>query len=229
MCTWPRAMSVRPVVIVASPDRTEVALVSDWLSAEGLHPVAARSLQTAIHEVQSRTYDVLIADAAFAFDGDLQAIARNHNARAPLVVVGGDAGAQTRAERSGTFHVGRPVDQTLLLCHVAMAIAEGRPVRRSERKRITPFEAMIEGRQAYIVDISNEGLRVVLPRQRCAPPPQFAIRVPLIGVALMVRRVWMSAAPAGQSDGTWCGVELYQTSPRAEQTWRTFVGTVSGR
>jgi CheY-like chemotaxis protein len=222
-------MSVRPIVIVASPDRNEVALLSEWLSSEGLEPLAARSLQAAIHEVQSRTYDVLIADAAFAFDGELQRVARNHNARAPLVVVGGDAGTRARAERNGTFHVGRPVDQTVLLCHVAMAIAEGRPARRSERKRITPFEAVVEGRHAYIIDISNEGLRLALPRQRCAPPPQFAFRIPLIGVALTVRRVWMSAAPVEQSDGAWCGVELYQPSSRAEQSWRTFVSTVSGR
>lgn len=229
MCNGVAAMSVRPVVVVASPDRTEVALLSDWLRAEGFEPVAARSLPAAVHEVQSRKYDVLIADARFAFDGDLQTLARNHNARAPLVVVGGDAGARIRAERSSTFHIGRPVDQALLLCHVAMAIAEGRPPRRSERTRITPFEAIVEGAQAYIIDISNEGLRLALPGRRSAPPPHFAFRIPLIGVGLTVRRVWVGAAPAEDSDGAWCGVELYRPSSRAEQSWRTFVSTVSGR
>jgi DNA-binding response OmpR family regulator len=222
-------MSMRPVVVVASPDAAEVALLSDWLRAEGLEPLAARSLQAAMYEVRSRTYDVLIADAAFAFEGDLQSVARNHNARAPLVVVGGDDATRARSERNGTFHIARPVDQTLLLCRVAMAIAEGRPARRSERKRITPFEAVVEGSQAYIVDISNEGLRLVLPRRRLAPAPHFAFRVPLIGVALTVRRVWMSAAPVEHSDAAWCGVELYQPNPRAAQSWRTFVSTVSGR
>ncbi len=222
-------MSVRPVVVVASPDRTELAVLSDWLRAEGLEPLSAPTLQAAKHEVQSRTYDVLIADAAFAFDGDLQTLARSHNARAPLVVVGGDAGARARAERNGTFHVGRPVDQTLLLCHVAMAIAEGRPPRRSVRKCIAPFEAVVEGTQAFIIDISNEGLRLALPRRRCAPPPHFTFRIPLIGAALTVRRVWMTAAPAEYSEASWCGVELYQPNPRAAQSWRTFVSTVSGR
>jgi hypothetical protein len=205
-----------------------VTLLCDWLRAEGVEPVAARTLQAAIYEVQSRTYDVLIADASFAFDGDLQSVARHYNARAPLVIVGGDDGTRARAERNGTFHIGRPVDQTLLLCRVLMAIAEGRPVRRSERKRITPFEAVVERSEAYIIDISNEGLRMVLPR-RCAPPPHFAFRIPLIGVALTVRRVWMSAAPVEQWDGAWCGLELYQPNPRAAQSWRTFVSTVAGR
>lgn len=221
-------MSARPVIVVASPDPTEVALLSDWLTAEGLEPLAVRSLQRAIHEVQSRTFDVLIADAAFAFDGDLHTLARTHNARAPLVVLG-DAGTRARAERNGTFHVGRPVDQTLLLCHVAMAIAEGRPARRSERKRISPFEALVGGAQAHVIDVSNEGLRLKLPRGRCAPPPHFTVRIPLVGVALTVRRVWMSTAPAEYADVSWCGVELYQAHPRTEQNWRAFVSTVFGR
>ena len=99
MCNGAAAMSARPVVVVASPDRTEAALLCDWLRAEGLEPVPALSLQTAKHDVQSRAYDVLIADAAFAFDGDLQAAARAHNARAPLVVVGGDAATRARWTR----------------------------------------------------------------------------------------------------------------------------------
>ena len=110
-----------------------------------------------------------------------------------------------------------------------MAIAEGRPPRRSVRKCISPFEALVEGAQAYIIDISNEGLRLALPRGRCAPPPHFTFRIPLIGAALTVRRVWMSAAPAEYSEAAWCGVELYQPNPRAAQSWRTFVSTVSGR
>jgi hypothetical protein len=221
-------MSVRPVIVVASPDRSEVARLSDWLTAEALEPVGARSLETAIHEVQSRTFDVLIADAKFAFDGDLQARARTHNARAPLVVLG-NAATEARAERNGMFHVVRPVDQTLLLCHVAMAIAEGRPARRSERTRIAPFEAVVEGAEAYVIDVSNEGLRLEVPRGRSVPPPHFALRVPLIGVTLTVRRVWMSTAPAEHGGAAWCGAELYQAHPRATQKWRAFVSTVSGR
>ena len=228
MCTGRPAMSARPVVVVASPDRIEVEMACDWLTAEGLEPVPAPSLQTARREVQSRTYDVLIADARFAFDGDLQSVARSHNARGPLIVIGGDKATEARAERNGIFHVGRPLDQALLLCHVAMAIAEGRPPRRSPRTVIPPFEAVVDRMTGYIIDVSNEGLRLTLPRS-CTLPPHFALRIPLIGVALTARRVWMSAPPAGSSHAAWCGVELYQPTVRAEQTWRTFVGTVSGR
>src|SRR3954469_3083732 len=222
----PAAMSARPTILVASPDRVEIAVLCEWLTAEGLEPVAAPSLQTAKHEVQSRSYDVLIADSRFAFGGDLHTVARQHNARAPVVVIGGDAASRSRAERQAIFQLDRPVDQALLLCQVAMAIAEGRPPRRSPRKCITPFEATVEGAKAYVIDISNEGVRLALPRGRCAPPPHFAFRIPLVGVALTVRRVWMGASPA---DGTWCGGELYRPNARAEQNWRTFVSTVYGR
>jgi hypothetical protein len=221
-------MSARPVVVVASPDQLENARLCDWLHAEGFEPLPASSLQAARQAVHSGTYDVLIADAAFAFDHDLQTLARKRNARAPLVVVGGAAAAQARAQRQRVFHVDRPVDHDLLLCHVAMAIAEGRPTRRSPRKCIAPFEAVVEGANAYIIDVSNEGLRLALPRGRSAPPPYFAIRVPLIGVTLTVRRVWTSAAPVDSAAAAWCGAELHQPPPRAEHSWRLFVSAVSG-
>ena len=181
-----------------------------------------RSLPGAIEAVQAQPFDVLIADARFAFDSQLQALVRTRNARAPLVVLGSGTGTTT-ADRVNTFHVGRPVDQTLFLCHVAMAIVEGRPPRRSHRKRIAPLDAMIDGGEVYLIDVSNEGMRVELPRRRTAPPPQFTLRIPLLGVALMVRRAWIGAAPIEHAEVSWCGVELFQAQPRAVQNWRNFV------
>ena len=218
-------MSARPRVVVASPDRAEVALLADWLNAEGLEPVPVRSLPGAIEEVQSRSFDVLIADARFAFEGQLHSVARAHNARAPLVVLGGNE----KIERAGTFRVGRPVDQTLFLCHVAMAIVEGRPARRSVRKRISPFDGLVEGTDVFVIDVSNDGMRIEVPRTRIAPPPQFTIRIPLVGIALPVRRVWMSAAPAESSGLSWCGAELANPPSRAIQNWRAFVDAIPAR
>jgi hypothetical protein len=143
-------------------------------------------------------------------------------------VVGGDAAARARAERHGIFHLDRPVDHAVLLCHVTMAIAEGRPARRSPRKCIAPFESLVEGAPAYIIDVSNEGLRLALSRRRLAPLPHFTVRIPLIGATLPVRRVWVGAPAAESSETAWCGVELYQPSARAEKSWRTFVSTVTG-
>ena len=219
-------MSLRPRVVVASPDRSEVALLAEWLLAEGLEPVPVRSLPGAIHELQSRPFDVLIADARFAGDGQLQSAARARNGRAPVVVLGTREGV---VERPGAFHLGRPLDQTLFLCHVAMAIVEGRPARRSTRKRIAPIEAMVEGSEVYLIDVSNEGLRFELPRGIMPPPPQFTIRVPLVGVALTMRRAWMSTAPVEHAAISWCGAELFQAHPRAALNWRSFVDALPTR
>ena len=127
------------------------------------------------------------------------------------------------------FHVGRPLDHTLFLCHVAMAIVEGRPPRRSVRKRIAPLDALVDGSEVYLIDVSNEGMRFELPRGRMARPPQFTLRVPMLGVALTVRRAWMSSAPSETAAISWCGVELFQPPPRAAQNWRTFVDALPAR
>ena len=222
----PIVMSLRPRVVVASPDRSEIALLAEWLLAEGLEPVPVPTLSGAVDEIKARPFDVLIADARFAFDGQLHMLVRMRNARAPLVVLGG---RDVVAERAGTFHVGRPVDQTLFLCNVAMAIVEGRPTRRSIRKRIAPIDALVDGAAVSLIDVSNEGMRVEIPRARIAPPPQFTLRVPLLGVALTVRRAWIATAPAGVNALSWCGVELFQASPRSLQNWRSFIDALPSR
>ena len=219
-------MSLRPRVVVASPDRSEVALLAEWLLAEGLEPVPVRSVPGAIHEMQSRPFDVLIADARFAGDGLLQSAARTRHGRAPVVVLGNREGV---ADRSGAFHLGRPLDHTLFLCHVAMAIVEGRPARRSVRKRIAPIEALVDGSEVYLIDVSNEGLRFELPRGLVPPPPQFTLRVPLVGVALSMRRAWMSTAPLEHAAISWCGAELLKPHPRAALNWRSFVDALPAR
>ena len=219
-------MGLKPRVVVASPDRSETALVAEWLLAEGLEPVPVRSLPGAIHEMQSRAFDVLIADSRFAADTQLQSAARTRNLRAPVVVLGGRDGA---GERPGAFHLARPLDQTLFLCHVAMAIVEGRPARRSVRKRIAPIEAVVEGSEVYLIDVSNEGMRFEIRRGVMPPPPQFTIRVPLLGFALTVRRAWMSSAPVEHAAVSWCGAEVFQAHPRAVQNWRSFVDALPTR
>lgn len=217
-------MSLRPRIVVATPYPSEAAQLADWLTTEGIEPVAARSLAAAIDEVESRPFDVLISDAAYAFEGRLHTVARTCNPRAPVIVIGG-ADAAVLADRCGAFHLDRPLDHALLLCHVTMAMLEGRPERRSPRKRIPRFDAIADGTQAFVIDVSNEGLRFEFAR-RFAPSPQFSIRIPLVGIALTVRRVWVGIAPAERTEGAWCGVELYGAHPRAEENWRTFVSSV---
>jgi hypothetical protein len=217
-------MSARPRILIASPDPTELAQLADWLTAEGIEPVPIRTLGAGIEEVESRPFDVLVADARFAFEGRLQVVARTCNPRAPVAVIGG-ADAALLADRFGAYHLERPVDHALLLCIVTMAILEGRPTRRSERKHIPRFDALVDGAPGFVIDVSYEGLRFEIPR-RFAPSPQFGIRIPLVGIALTVRRVWVAAPSAEHAAGAWCGVELFEPHPRAHENWRAFVTNV---
>jgi hypothetical protein len=221
-------MEPRPRVIVAFPDAVECQLLSELLS-EGHEPIPAREVAAAVHHVQTRQPHLVVADAAFAFDDAMLTMCRGRGAPTPLVVIGDpNRAAETAAERHGAFYVRRPVDADVLLCTVAMALIDNRPTRRSQRKAVARFEAMAEGFRCALIDVSNEGLRLAIPRGgRSAPPPFFSLRVPKVGVTLVVQRIWL-AAPAHQSDAlcTWCGGALAENGAREEQKWRSFVDLV---
>jgi hypothetical protein len=120
----------------------------------------------------------------------------------------------------------RPIERASLVCTVAMAVMESRPVRRSLRKRVNRFDAVVEGVPSHIIDVSNEGLRLEIPRGRksAPPPPFFNVRVPILGVALIVRRMWTSSSPAPEA--AWCGSQLSRNPRRVEEAWAAFVDAI---
>lgn len=201
--------------------------MAKWL-AEGHDPLPVRVLAGAVHQVQSRQADVVVADARFAFDDRLLSVCGRGSARTPLIVVGdADRSSEAAAERAGAFFVQRPVDRDLLMCGVAMALVDGRPLRRSWRKPVH-FEAIAEGIHGYVIEVSNEGLRLEIPRRgRAALPPFFKVRIPLVGLTVRVHRIWM-AAPAGQPAAScvWCGCALAENNDRLQRDWHTFVDLV---
>jgi CheY-like chemotaxis protein len=224
-------MATRPRVVIASPHPAECTLVADWLASEGFEPVRASTVETAAEEVKARAFDLLLADCAFAFEFGIHAVARAANARAPLIAVGeADAAAEAQAVARGAMYLSRPLDRAALVCSVAMAVMESRPVRRSVRKRVSRFEAVVEGARAHIIDVSNEGLRVEVPRgPRPTPPPFFNVRVPILDVTLIVRRMWSSSAPPDLArSATWYGGELSRNPARTELAWRSFVDALPG-
>jgi hypothetical protein len=79
----------------------------------------------------------------------------------------------------------------------------------------------------HIIDVSKEGVRVELPRERGMVKPHFVLKVPLVGVGVTVQRMWTrTTTPDDQVDLMWCGGALVNNPPRAEQAWRYFIDTI---
>jgi CheY-like chemotaxis protein len=224
------AMPARPRVLVASPFRIECEMLAEWLSSDGLEPVTVKALPAAIIQTRSRPFDVLIADSTFAFEGGLQTSWRTRNTQAPVLVLGApDRGMEAFAERSGAMYVTRPIDRTMLVCNIAMMLVDERPLRRSPRKPVARFDVVVEGVPSYLIDVSNEGMRLEIPRWRRVPPPVFIVKVPLIGTTLLVQRVWLNTAsdPAA-SECAWCGGALGRNAAHSQRNWREFVDVLPG-
>ena len=221
-------MASSPRVVIATPHRLECTAAADWLQAEGYEPVKATTLSRASQEVKERSFDLVVADFDFAFRGGLQVLSRERarNPKAPSVVIGPvDATAQAHAVRRDAMYLTRPLDQIALVCMVQMALLESRPERRSARKPVNRFDAIVGGVPSHIVDVSNEGMRLEIPRSRTAapPPPIFPVRVPLLGVNVLVRRMWTCTLPGGGNEASWYGGELAGHPGRIDLAWRTFV------
>jgi len=219
----------RSRVIVATPHATEYHEVADWLCADTFEPVRSTTAKAGCDEIAARGAAMLVADAGFAFQQGLHAAWRARYPQRSAILIGSpDVAAQRVAEKLCAIYLQRPVDRNTLLCMVSMAIVEGRPPRCSPRKPVS-FTAIAHGHPSRLVDVSQEGLRLELPRERRtpAPPIYFLVSVPTLGIAMMVQRRWTNA-PAGpvHRDVTWCGATLSKNSPGIEQAWLRFVNLV---
>ena len=68
----------------------------------------------------------------------------------------------------------------------------------------------------------------MMPRDRRMVTPQFALRVPLIGVGVSVQRVWVRVPrPEENVDVMWCGGQLSKNTVLADQAWQRFIDTVA--
>ena len=219
-------MSERRRIIVATADAFEGAAIYDGLSAHGFEPVWRSTLQAAADEIRARPFDLLIADCAFAVSGRLQDEGRPRNPLTPTILIG-DAGAGQHVGLSGrTMYLTPPVDHAMLTCFVTMALLQDKPVRRSMRKPVDAYQALVNGVPAHIIDVSAEGLRLEMPGDhRRALPPSFAVRVPIADLAFTVQRMWTRPA-SSRAPAVWYGAALSQNRIGVAQAWRSFVDTV---
>jgi len=213
----------QPRVIVSLPNATEAAGISAWLRADGFEPVPRPTAQAAANETLL-PFALLIADVSHR---RLLVDSRGRKPAAPTILIGNAATAsQGDAFGAQTMYLSRPVDRAMLMCFVAMALLNERPVRRSIRKPVASFEAVANGVPSHIVDVSAEGLRLEMSREwRTALPPFFTVRVPHADVAVTVQRMW-TQTPSTRRSSIWYGGALSNNRASVHQAWRAFVDTV---
>jgi hypothetical protein len=222
-------MPLRQQVIVATPTADEREMLSAWLDAEGFEPLSKPTSKTASDAIASQPFDLAVLDASFVLDGGVRAFGLARFRETPVIVLG-DAGDGSACTPFGAqiMFVERPIDRTTFICMVTMALMEARPDRRSPRRAIQPFEATVNGVTSYIIDVSREGVRLEMPKERRMVTPQFALRVPLIGVGVSVQRVWVRTPRPEENVGVmWCGGQLGRNTELADQAWRRFIDTVA--
>jgi hypothetical protein len=222
-------MADRPRVILALPNVIECGTVADWLASDGFEPIRRPSAKAAAEEMKTRAFDLLIADADAAVRDGLLTAARGRNPRTPTVLIGDSARSEAQTVTGQAMYLARPVERAMLICTVSMAVMDSRPIRRSARKVVNRYAAVVNGVPSHIIDVSNEGLRLEMPRdRRTVPPPYFSVRVPLIGVAVTVQRMWARpSSGSGRAEVTLCGGALAQNRTKAAEGWKVFVETLA--
>jgi len=222
-------MPFRQQVIVATPHADEGAALSAWLDAEGFEPLWKPTVKSACETVASQPFDLAIVDARFALNGGLRAYGLARFRETPVIVLG-DAADSTACAPLGMqiMFLERPIERVVFICTVTMALMEARADRRSPRRAIRPFEATVNGVTSHIIDVSREGVRLEMPRERRMITPQFALRVPIIGVGVSVQRVWVRIPRPTENIGVmWCGGQLSKNTVLADQAWLRFIDTVA--
>src|SRR6187402_2445945 len=163
---------------VACPILGERAAFQDWLSASGYEPVPMLDLDLLTRDLSTRPIEALIADVSQVSAIDLPRFLRILGPNRPLIVVGEASKALEAVPRDVTW-INRPVSRDNFLLSIALALAEGRPARRSPRKRVPRLLSQVDGVSSRVMDVSTEGVRLELTGVTPSVlPPYFTLRVP---------------------------------------------------
>jgi hypothetical protein len=222
-------MGTRTRIAVATRSRAEQATLSAWLDSDDFEAVPVTDIGASVREIQALKFEILIIGADLMTVGSLMHVARYRATPLPVIVIGdADAEAEIDAGQRGASYIVRPVERAGLVFAVTLALAEGRPMRRSLRKLVPRFPGLVDGVPSQLLDVSHEGVRLeVARRQGSLLPPHFMLRVPAFNVAVQVQRVWVSTV-IGASTHLWCGGTLARNPPRNANSWRMLVDMTSG-
>lgn len=212
-------------IAVACPIPGERAAFLEWLSLAGYEPVPMLNIDTIGRELGHKPIEALIADVSLVSAADLPRLVKTLGPNRSLVLVGKPEDTIEDVPRDATW-IDRPVTRDIFLLSVALALAEGRPARRSPRKLVPRLLASVDGVASKVVDVSSEGVRLeIIGASPTVLPPYFILKVPAFGVAAKVKRVWVAVPNQGSM---WCGGIIERQSEKAVTTWTNFASTAPG-
>ena len=219
-------MAGNPVRIgVACPVAGERAAFLEWLTLADYDPMPMLNIDTVGRDLATKPIEALIADVSLVSASDLARIVKTLGQNRPLVLVGDPKDAIEDVPCWATW-IDRPVTRDAFLLSIALALAEGRPARRSPRKMVPRLSSSIDGVSSRIVDLSLEGVRLEIPGLSPAVlPPYFTLRVPSFGVAAKVKRVWVAMPAQGSM---WCGGIVERQADKNAAAWNKFVVNAPG-
>ena len=174
-------------------------------------------IDTLGRDLHARPIEALIADVSLVPAEDLQRVVKMLGPNRPLVLVGDPKDRIEEVPRDATW-INRPVTRENFTMSLALALAEGRPARRSPRQLVPMLTSSIDGVSSKLLDVSMEGVRLEI--NGASPsilPPYFTLRVPGFGVSTKVKRVWVATPKRGT---TWCGGVIEK---RATTAWTNFL------
>lgn len=218
-------MSVLPRIGVACPIPGERAALLEWLTASGFAPVPMIDAESIGRHLEANGFEVLAIDADLLRPAapTLRLLGPNR----PLIIIGepDDVVAMADAQRRDATYLPRPVTQELVGLSVTLALAEGRPARRSRRQPVARIPATVHDVPSFMIDVSYDGIRLEIAEQyRSTIPPFFRVQVPMFRVGVLVQRVWVCTPPTPQPrPAVWCGVALKRNSDTATSLWRSLV------
>jgi hypothetical protein len=222
-------MSSSPRVGVACPASGERAAFCDWLRDAAIEPVLLVDACMVSSDAAGLRLSAVVADAAI-LSREFIAALRRDDGRMPIVAVAdaGDPVEATLAKRGVSVYT-RPLDRDTFLLAASLAIAEGRPARRSLRRLVPRLPSRIDGAPAFLLDLSTEGLRVEVARDAGAKlGPLFQLQVPIFNVGVNVRRVWVRSETEEGQPRVQCGASLIESDSRALEAWRRMLDNAPG-
>jgi DNA-binding response OmpR family regulator len=225
-----------PLAVVVDTDARERRHTSQALERVGFGVVAVDSFAGAKALLASIAAEIVIADVKLgAFNGlHLAALCAISRPGLPFIVTheSYDWVLECDATRLTALYVVKAPGRDELT-RAASTLLEGRQgttgVRRSDRKP-APAEtlAQIGASHAYVVDVSNGGVKLKVQRHRSGtgvPRDFFDIKFPALELSLRATRVW--ASPDDATDKWLCGADVSQNDIADLQRWRQFVHSLT--